>query len=57
MISDLIPAFKKVEEKLKGEPDEWLTAALLVAAGVIVVIAFKGSSLLKAAAAAYVFFP
>lgn len=46
-----------IEARLQGKPDAWLTTGLLLAAGVLVVIALAGPATLKAAALAWVVFP
>ena len=50
-------AFKRFEHWLTGWPNGVLTVALVLAAVVLVVIAFTGRPWEKAIAAAYVFFP
>ena len=50
-------AFRRFEAWLAGWPDSVLTVVLLVAAVVLVLIAFTGKPREKAIAAAYVFFP
>lgn len=46
-----------IESRLQGKPDAFLTAGLLVVAGVLIVIALAGPATLKAAALAWAVFP
>lgn len=50
-------AFARFEGMLEGWPSGVLTAILLLAAGVLVLIALRGRAIEKAIAAAYVIFP
>lgn len=50
-------AFVRFESMLEGWPSGALTVALLIAAGVLVLIALRGTATEKAIAAAYVYFP
>lgn len=50
-------AFKRFEGWLKGWPNGVLTVVLLLAAAVLVIIAFTGRPWEKAIATAYVLFP
>ena len=49
--------FERMERFMEGWPDGLLTVWLLLAAALLVVIAFKGRAMEKAIAAAYVTFP
>lgn len=53
----IISYFTRVEDWLEGWPGAALTIALIVAAVIIIVIAFRGSNVAKALTAAYVFLP
>jgi hypothetical protein len=48
---------RRLEAALHGAPDELLTMWLLVVAGVLVLIALRGPTLLKVTALAYCIFP
>lgn len=48
---------RALEAALKGWPDQALTMGLLIAAGVLVLIALRGPVTLKAVALAYCIFP
>jgi hypothetical protein len=53
----MIAAFTNIEDWLKGWPSGLLTVVLLLAAAVLVYIAFTATPLQKAVACAYVVFP
>lgn len=53
----LTPVFKKTRNQFESWPSGGLTAALIGAAIVIVIIALWGSMWLRALTAAYVFLP
>ena len=48
---------RRFEAALRGKPDELLTAYMLAAAGVLVLIALRGPVALKALVLAWVLFP
>lgn len=49
--------YMRVENYLQGWPDHYLTIALLLVAGVFVLIALRGKPVTKAVALAYAVFP
>lgn len=49
--------FARIDATLRGWPDTALSLMLLLAALVLIVIAFKGSPALKAGAVAYAWLP
>lgn len=53
----MIAAFTNLENRLAGWPSGVLTVILLIAAAVLVWIAFRATPLQKAVATAYVVFP
>ena len=53
----MMRAIRRLEARLQGEPDAWLTTALLLVAGVLIVVALAGPATLKAAALAWAVFP
>lgn len=53
----LLKFFQSVQEYFKGWPNSYLTAALILAAIVIVYIALTGKPVLKALVLAYVVLP
>ena len=50
-------AIRRLETHLQGKPDAWLTAALLIVAGVLIVVALAGPATLKALILAWAVFP
>lgn len=53
----LTKAFTGLEQRLEGWPSTLLTIALLVAAGLMIMTAIRGSNSEKALTLAYVIFP
>lgn len=49
--------FTNIDRWLQGWPSAGLTIALLVAAGILIYIAWRGSNVTKALAVAYVYLP
>ena len=50
-------AIRRLEARLQGEPDAWLTTALLLAAGVLIAVALLAPATLKALVLAWAVFP
>lgn len=48
---------RQIEAALRGWPDELLTTGLILTAGVLLLIAWRGPVTLKAVALAYCIFP
>ena len=49
--------FTNIDRWLQGWPSAGLTLALLVAAGILIYLALRGSNVTKALAVAYVYLP
>lgn len=52
-----IDLYKQADAKLKGTPDQILTPVLLAAGLIIIVIALKGSPIMKGAVLAWIVLP